>query len=264
MKALAGLLITVALAACDAAEPSDTAKTSGLEPTESVSGYTFLTPETQAQQDDDFLNPGFLWVDQGEDLFTKAEGNAASCMSCHDGNGIDLTGAATHYPAIDEPSGALVNLEGRINLCRTRHQKTDALAYESEALLALTAYVASLSRGAPMAVSIDERTEPFYEAGERYFFTRRGQLNLSCHQCHNQNWGKRLRGDTISQGHGNGFPAYRLEWQSLGSLHRRLRDCDAGVRAEPREYGSDDYLALELYLAKRSEGLTVETPAVRR
>ena len=157
-----------------------------------------------------------------------------------------------------------MNLEGRINLCRTRHQGLEPLAYESEDLLSLTAYVASLARGTPISVDISGAAEDWYERGQSYFRTRRGQLNLACTQCHDDNWGKQLRGDTISQGHGSGFPAYRLEWQTLGSLHRRLRDCDAGVRAEPFPLGSDDYLAVELYLARRAEGLPVEAPGVRR
>jgi len=147
---------------------------------------------------------------------------------------------------------------------RKTHQNLVPLEYESEDLLALTAFVANQSRGATVAVSKDEATRRRLDNGERYFFTRRGQFNLSCAQCHNDNWGKRLRGDTISQGHGNGFPAYRLEWQSLGSLHRRFRDCDTGVRAEPLPYGDQTYIDLELYLATRGEGLVVESPAVRR
>lgn len=254
---LAALIVLVS--ACD--EPSEQ---TALDPVDLVSGYTFLTPETQAQQDDDFLNPGFLWVDRGAELFTSEEGVDAACASCHEAGGDGLKGAAAHYPAIDAQSGTLVNLEGRINLCRTRHQGATPLEYESDDLLALTAYVANLSRGVPMSVPIDDSLRPNYDAGRDYFFTRRGQLNLACHHCHDQNWGRKLRGDTISQGQPNGFPAYRLEWQTLGSLHRRFRDCDAGVRAEPKDYGSDIYLALELYLAVRAKGLPLETPAVRR
>ena len=115
-----------------------------------------------------------------------------------------------------------------------------------------------------MRAGLTPENEAQFKRGRAYFYTRRGQLNLSCSNCHNQNWGKQLRGDTISQGHGNGFPAYRFEWQNIGSLHRRFRDCDMGVRAEPLPYGSATYIALELYLAERSKGLTVETPAVRR
>ncbi len=233
-------------------------------PTPLQSGYAFLQADTQALQDDDFANPGFLWVDKGETLFSEAPTGTSACASCHSDDGMDLSQAAAHYPAIDEESGDLVNLEGRINLCRTRHQDLPPLTYESEDLLALTSYVTHLARGVAQSVDLTGPAAAAYETGREYFFTRRGQLNLSCNQCHNDNWGKQLRGDTISQGHGNGFPAYRLEWQSLGSLQRRLRDCDAGVRAEPLDFGSDTYVAVELYLAKRAEGLGLEAPGVRR
>lgn len=262
MKRTVLAVLSFLLGACG--EPRGTTEQTDLDPAQLVSGYTFLTPETQAQQDDDILNPGFLWVDRGAELFTIEAEAGPACASCHGANGSSLKGAAARYPAIDAPSGALVNLEGRINLCRTRHQGAAPLEHEDDDLLALTAYVAGLSRGVPMSVAIDERLRPHFEAGRDYFFTRRGQLNLACHQCHDKNWGRRLRGDTISQGHGNGFPAYRLEWQTLGSLHRRIRACDAGVRAKPKDYGSQTYLALELYLAARAKGLPIETPAVRR
>ncbi|MEL6258181.1 MAG: sulfur oxidation c-type cytochrome SoxA, partial [Pseudomonadota bacterium] len=175
-----------------------------------------------------------------------------------------LEQSAASFPKIDPDTGALLNLEGRINLCRETHQNAPALPYESEDLLSLTAYIANLSNGAPVRVQRTPQTQSYFDAGADYFFTRRGQLNLSCHHCHDDNWGKQLRGDTISQGHGNGFPTYRLEWQTLGSLHRRFRDCDAGVRAEPKALGSETYLALEFYLAARGAGLSIESPSVRR
>ncbi len=249
-------------AACGEAGPAR--DVSSMAPSPLKSGYEFLTPETQALQTDAFANPGFLWVDRGAVLFADAREGSPACASCHEANGEALQGVAAHYPAVDETSGRLLNLEGRINTCRERHQKRDRLDYESDDLLALTAYVAGLSRGAPIAASVGGPAAKYAERGRDYFYTRRGQFNISCNQCHNDYWGQKLRGDTISQGHGNGFPAYRLEWQSIGSLHRRFRDCDAGVRAEPLEYGSDTYVALELYLASRAEGLLIETPAVRR
>ena len=89
-------------------------------------------------------------------------------------------------------------------------------------------------------------------------------MNLACDQCHDRNWGKQLRGDTISQGHPTAFPGYRMEWQRAGSLHRRFRDCDIGVRAEPLPLGSEGYKALELYLAWRAGDLPIEVPGVRR
>lgn len=258
--ALAGLAF---LAACgQASDPEQLTATGTPDPI--VSGSTFLTPETQALQADDFANPGFLWVDRGRDLFQAAQATIPSCASCHGDDGEGLMGVAATYPAWDAQSGRVLNLEGRINTCRERHQSQAPLDYESEDLLALTAYVAHLSNGLAVSVTLTPELQPAHDAGEAYFFTRRGQFNLSCAQCHNDNWGKQLRGDRISQGHGNGFPAYRLEWQSLGSLHRRLQDCDTGVRAEPMALGSDTYTALEVYLAVRASGLDVEAPGVRR
>ena len=256
------VLSVVALAACDSETSPVRDPASALPPDQIQSGYAFLQPETQALQDDDFANPGLLWVERGSALFHETDETA--CASCHGNDSADLSGVATHYPAQDKTSGALINLEQRINLCRVRHQNREPLAYESDDLLALTAYVASLSSGQPVAVSLTPETLGAYNAGETYFFTRRGQFNISCSGCHNQNWSKQLRGDTISQGHANGFPAYRLEWQGLGSLHRRFQDCDAGVRAEPLPLGDPTYVGLELYLAVRGQGLNVEAPAVRR
>ena len=136
--------------------------------------------------------------------------------------------------------------------------------YESEELLAITAYVARQSKGMPIGVSIDGAAKAHFEAGEAAYRLRRGQMNLSCAHCHEANWGKRLLSETISQGQPNGYPAYRMEWQTMGSLERRLRACLSGVRAEMLPYGSPEYLDLELYLAWRAQGLPIETPGVRR
>ena len=109
----------------------------------------------------------------------------------------------------------------------------------------------------------DGELRPFFDLGSGLFHRRQGQLNLSCSQCHDDNWGKRLAGAVIPQAHPTGYPIYRLEWQSLGSLQRRLRNCMTGARAEPYEYGATEAVALELYLMARARGMALETPAVR-
>lgn len=229
------------------------------------SGTSFLTDDLKDRQADEAANPGMLWVDEGARLWETPQGAAGrSCASCHGTAGDSMRGVAARYPAVDSGSGDLLDLEGRINRCRTRHQGTEPLAYESDALLGLTAFVARQSFGMPMNVETSGPAAPFYEAGKALFHRRRGQLNLSCGQCHDDNAGRTLRGDTISYGLGNGYPAYRLEWQSLGSLQRRLRSCSFGVRAVQFDYGSPEHLSLELYLAARAEGTAVETPAIRR
>ena len=233
-----------------------------LPTSEIKSGYEFLTRESRALQSDDFANPGLLWVDRGEILFHE-EGEHKSCASCHKGQGnYTLAGAAATFPKM--VSGRLTNLEVQINHCRVERQRLVAFEYESEKQLSLTAYVASLSRGIPYQVSIAGDARSSFTRGRDYFFQRRGQLNLACTQCHDDNQGKLLRGDRISQGHPNAYPGYRLEWQTFGSLHRRIQDCDVGVKAAPFEAGSTTYIELELYLAWRAKHLLLESPGIRR
>ena len=231
-----------------------------IEPSVVRSGAYFLSEPTRQMQHDSFGNPGLLWVDQGKALF-EDNTHAASCDSCHEDK---LTGVFARFPAYDSSLSKLTNIEGRINLCRTQKQALPPLSYESNAMLSLTAYIASQSRGMPFNVSVDDNTKKHFDRGREYFFTRRGQLNRACTQCHDDNWGRMLRGDRISQGHSNAYPAYRLEWQSMGSLHRRLADCDIGVRAAAFAPGSPEYVELELYLAWRSATLPIESPGVRR
>ena len=189
------LPIVLMLCACgQATAPPAPDIRSSLSPDDVRSGYTFLQPETQALQDDDFANPSFLWIDRGKALFAEAIEDSQACSSCHGADGADLEGVAAHYPAIDEESGELVNMEGRINFCRMRYQDREPLDYESDELLALTAYVASLSREMAMSVDISGAAESWYRKGEDYFFTRRGQFNLACNQCHDENWGRKLLG----------------------------------------------------------------------
>lgn len=227
-------------------------------------GTSFLSDGLKAQQADEAANPGMLWVAEGERLWQTPAGVAdRSCASCH-GDPQSMTGVAARYPAVDAASGELLNLEGRINHCRTQHQGADPLAYESDALLGLTAFVARQSLGLPVRVETGGAAAIHHEAGEAFFHRRQGQLNLSCANCHVDNAGSGLRGDTISHGLGTGYPVYRLEWQSMGSLHRRLRSCSFGVRAVQFPPGSPEYLALELYLAGRAEGSPIDTPAIRK
>ncbi len=229
-----------------------------------VSGSDFQAPSTRALQQDAFANPGLLWVDRGRALWSAPpSADAKACADCHGRDGSELKGAAARYPSFDSALQKLVNLEQRINACRTGQQGVASLAYESEALLSITTFVANLSRDMPVAVEVGPSVRARFEAGRDYYYRRRGQLNLACNHCHELNWGRQLRGDRISQGHGNGYPTYRLEWQSVGSLHRRFRACNLAIRAEPLPYGAPDYVNLELFLAWRARGLQIETPAVR-
>ena len=228
------------------------------------SGYDLMSRETRAMQDEDATNPGMLWVLDGEALWNRKAGAAErACADCHGDARASMKGVAARYPAFDSSRARPVSLEQRINLCRTGRQKAAPLAYESKELLALSAYVARQSRGLPISILIDARSKPFLEAGREAFHRRQGQLNLACAQCHDDNWGKRLAGSVIPQAHPTGYPLYRLEWQGLGSLERRLRNCLTGIRAQAPDFGAADLVDLELFLMWRARGMKIETPAVR-
>ena len=228
------------------------------------SGLQFMSPALQALQRDDAQNPAMLAVQDGEQLWSTAAGSSGKrCADCHGEALRSMAGVAARYPAWDAAIGGALNLSGRINACRVRHQQANALAGEHADLLALAAYVGLQSRGQPLRPPDDPRLDPLRQQGQVLWSRRLGQLNLACLHCHDQRAGLRLGGATIPQGHATGYPAYRLEWQGLGSLQRRLRGCVTGVRAEP--WASDDpaWLALEAWLAQRAAGMAVETPAVR-
>jgi len=222
------------------------------------SGYEFMSRETRAMQDDEATGPAALWLLDGEALWNRKAGSSdKSCADCHKG----VKGVAARYPALH--GSKLVNLDQRINICRVEQQKAPALQLESRELLALSAFIGRQSRGMPIDVQVNEKTQPFLDAGRAAFNRRQGQLNLSCAQCHDQNWGKSLAGSPIPQAHPTGYPIYRLEWQAMGSLQRRLRNCIIGVRAEPYGYGAPEYVELEFFLMWRARGMKIETPAVR-
>ncbi len=226
------------------------------------SSYELMSAENKAMQDDPSLNPAMFWVGDGEALWQQQMGpQNKSCSTCHSDAKKSMRVVATQFPKVIK--GKLQTLEGQINQCRVGAQSSPALAYESKDLLALTAFIAFQSKGMPIAVSETTANAPFLKKGRQTFNERMGQLNLSCAQCHEDRAGLKLGGSPIPQGHPNAYPIYRLEWQTLGSLQRRLRNCMSGVRAQQFEYGSPEMAQLELFLMWRARGLPLESPGVR-
>jgi L-cysteine S-thiosulfotransferase len=257
MRAIARAVAAAALLCAGAAAEE-------IPQAERRSGFEYMSRETQTMQREDTLNPGMLWVLEGSAMWGRKTGAAnRSCADCHGDAAQSMRGVAARYPAYDAKEARAIDLQGRVNACRVRNQQEAPLAYESDALLGLVAYVANQSRGMTIAPDDDERLAPFRERGRRLFTERLGQLHFSCAQCHDGLWGERLGSSTIPQAHPTGYPIYRLEWQSMGSLQRRLRNCLVGVRAETFAYGAQEYVDLELFLMDRARGLAVETPAVR-
>jgi L-cysteine S-thiosulfotransferase len=228
------------------------------------SGYDIMSPSTQALQNDDSQNPAMLWVEDGKALWNRAaDGEKKSCASCHGAAEKSMRGVAARYPAFDQATKRPINLHQRINLCQKNHQRTEPFAAESAEMLGIESYVAMQSRGLPISPPQDTKLKTSRERGGKLFQQRIGQLDLSCADCHDNHAGKKLAGATIPEAHPTAYPLYRLEWQSVGSLQRRLRNCMSGVRAEPFAYGAQEFIELELFLASRAAGMLIETPGVR-
>ncbi|MDD9923322.1 MAG: sulfur oxidation c-type cytochrome SoxA [Boseongicola sp.] len=228
------------------------------------SGYVYATKETQAMQDDDVANPAYAWLDYGAELWDKVEGEAGkSCASCHQDASESLKNTGATFPKMHKASGKPINVEQRINMCRTENMQAKPFKYESREMLGMTIFVRNQSRGQPMSVKVNGEMKPFFEKGKAFYEQRRGLLDMACKHCHQDNAGNMIRANLLSEGMSNGFPTYRLKWQKPGSLHRRFRGCNKQVRAKPYAYGSDEYVNLELYLAWRARELPVEAPAVR-
>ena len=225
------------------------------------SGWLFRADETQDVQRDDFDNPAFVFVDKALDLWAKVDGTEGkSCSSCHD-DVADFAGLKTTLPRVED--GALVTMTDLVNECRTDRMGAEAWKYSGGQMSAMTALIAHQSRGMLMNVAIDGDAAPFWERGKEIYYTRVGQLDLACSNCHEDNYGVMIRADHLSQGQINGFPTYRLKNAKINTTHGRFKGCMKNVRATPYKEGSEEFEALELYVASRSIGLSVETPAVR-
>lgn len=227
------------------------------------SGWTFRSTETQALQMDDFENPGMIFVDEGIELWNTVAGEAGeSCASCH-GDPEELAGVAAEYPKWDEEAGEVQTLTMQVNDCRTEQMQAEELAYDKADMLNLTALITSVSRGMPVNVAIDGPAQETWEMGRDLYYTRTGQLDLSCANCHEDNYDNLIRADHLSMGMINGFPTYRLKNARLNGVHSRFRGCVRDTRAETYAVGSPEFVALELYVMSRGNGLSIEGPSVR-
>ncbi|MBV2360341.1 sulfur oxidation c-type cytochrome SoxA [Thalassococcus sp. CAU 1522] len=232
----------------------------GIE--EVISGWHFRTDETQSLQMDDFENPAMIFVDQAMDYWQTVDGSEGkSCASCHE-SVEQFAGLTASMPKVID--GKLTTMEDLLNDHRASAMGAEPWKWSSDEMQAMVALIALQSRGMPVNVDIDGEARPFWEKGKEMYYTRYGQLELSCASCHEENYGNYIRADHLSQGQINGFPTYRLKQAKLISKHNRFRGCIRDTRAETFAEGSDEFRALELYVASRGNGLSVETPAVRQ
>lgn len=230
---------------------------------EQYSGWHFREDDTRNMERDDFDNPGMLGVEAARETWNEADGTEGkSCASCHN-DPESMAGVRPVMPKFNAEKGEMYTLEMYINQCRTERMGAEAWGWDDAAMVNMTALISSVSRGMPVNVAIDGPAAPYWEQGKEMYYTRYGQLELSCANCHEQNYGNYIRADHLSQGQINGFPVYRLKDAKLSSIHNRFKGCVRDTRAETFKPGSAEFIALELYVASRGNGLSVEGPSVR-
>ncbi|KQI67414.1 cytochrome C [Loktanella sp. 3ANDIMAR09] len=230
---------------------------------EVLSGWLFRSDETQALQTDDFDNPGMIFVDDARETWASVEGAAGeSCQSCHN-DPESMAGVRPVYPKWNEEAGEVRTLAMQVNDCRETRMQAEPWGYTSGKMANMEALLASVSRGLPVNVAIDGPVADTWAMGEEIYYTRYGQLELSCANCHEDNYGNNIRADHLSQGQTNGFPTYRLKNAKLNTVQDRFKGCVRDTRAETFSPGSAEFVALELYVASRGNGLGVEGPSVR-
>ena len=249
IKTILILLVSAFFSSCLNAEP--------------ISGYEYVKPETKIMQDDDFANPGLLTVDRGEELFNQERVKSKkSCASCHGEQGEKLnTGKIASYPVVDK-NKKIITLQKRISYCRSNITE-ERLPTDHEELLALETFVRNRAKGEKINVKTDGPASALIEKGKKLFNTRYGLIDMSCNHCHTLYPGSMIRGQKISQGMANGFPAYRLATGEIANLQQRIQQCMDLLRADPFATDSEEINHLGLYLMSRSNGLAIETPAVR-
>ena len=230
---------------------------------EVLSGWHFRNDDTRSMQADDFDNPGMIFVEQARDSWGEVEGTEGkSCASCHN-EPESLAGVRAVYPKYNEEAGEVRTLEMQVNDCRVNQMGAEELKYTSVPMQSMVALISSVSRGMPVNVAIDGPAQETWEKGKEIYYTRFGQLELACANCHEDNYGNMIRADHLSQGQINGFPVYRLKNTKLNAAHDRFKGCIRDTRAETFAPGSPEFVALELYVASRGNGLSVEGPSVR-
>ena len=104
-----------------------------------------------------------------------------------------------------------------------------------------------------------------YEAGKRFYYSKRGQLNFACADCHVTSVGLRVRADRLSAslGHPTHFPVYRSKLGGMRSLQPRFFGCIRDVRAKPFDPQSREYRNLQFFRAYLSNVLMIKGPGAR-
>ena len=229
-----------------------------------INGTYALNEDARSQWEEiEEFAPYEIEVDKGAELWGKAFKNGKSFASCF---GEDTKAIRAKYPYHDEAKDTVVTLEGDINKCLMDNGE-EPYKWKKGKIAAVSGYVAKEGRG--NKINVEPKTEKalaWYNRGKNFYYAKRGQLNLSCADCHVYNANKKIRGDILSPalGQPSHFPVFRSKWGSLGTLHRRYGGCNEQVRAKSFKAQSDEYKALEYFQMAMSSGMDFNGPSSRK
>lgn len=231
-----------------------------------VNGIYAVDADSRTQWEDIEAFPPYEFdVEEGERLFNIAFANGKGYADCFENGGI---GIRQNFPYWNKEEGTVKTLEQEINQCRESNGEK-ALKWGKGPIAQISAYMAWTSRGKVFDISIpedDKKALAAYLDGKKFFYSKRGQLNLSCANCHLQGSNVRIRADLASPalGHTSHFPVFRSKWGELGTLHRRYKGCHQDSRSNPLDMQSETFRNLEFFQTYMSNGLVVNGPGSRK
>lgn len=208
-------------------------------------------------------------VDAGKKMWETALKDGKTYADCLG----DVKGVRAKFPHYDAEKNTIATLEGALEACKKEHDGEGFVDKEGKPLLnkgkiaQLAAYVAMEGRGGKVEVAAPEgKALEWYEKGKNFFYAKRGQLNMSCADCHVYNAGKMIRADLLSPaiGHVTHWPTYRSVDGEITTLHNRFMGCNTMVRANKFKPQGDEYKALEYFVTYMSNGQEWNGPGSRK
>lgn len=264
------LALAFAIAAGSALAQSDDDTEKGLE-------------KYRAMMSDPMSNPGYLFVDRGEELWGQKRGTKnVSLEGCDLGEGPGkVEGAYAKLPRYFADADQVMDLEARLLWCMEKVQGLDtadvikrkfsAPGRESDMEM-LVAFIANKSNGMKLAAPLTHPKEKeAYALGESFFYRRSSVMDFSCQTCHSQP-GARIRLQRLpsfdtpedAQAAVATWPAYRVSQNTLRTMQHRMSDCLWQMRLPDVGYASPITVALITYLTHKAEGGVIEAPSIKR
>lgn len=199
-------------------------------------------------------------IDAGEEAYN----NSKALKKCFP----NPAEARVEYPKYDDKSHQVITLTQAINDCLINYGEKK-LNPKKGKLADIEAYFAAKAAEEEKTINVkinSAEAAAAYERGKKYYYSQRGYLKLSCANCHVQGAGKRVRREYLSPllGATTHFPVYRLKWNGLGTIERRLSGCIKDTGQQPPKPTSQDMKELIFFMYYMSNGMKFDGPDVRK